>query len=252
MKTRYACTVGLAWLVRSVGIATFSCGAIGSSAPPKWNAAGVVQRADAVIVVAGPSTKRVYPGAPAPKMFGRDGDAPIHVYTTIDVLGGDVEIGSELVIVQPPGMEEHRFAPLVRGEALLFLRRMERNEVEELQANMPAWARELPNEVWTFVEQTYQWMNHVQFVTVARDAVDTHPRGVLVAQLNRYADVEPTKETIVAYVRGLVELRDAALENQPTPAAETLDVFQQDVVRAATEERAERERERQEAERQEE
>ena len=213
----------------------------GDPRPAAWRAGELTAEADLIVVVEGPILGRPYPLVPAPDSFARKGSSRVLQFAVVEPLFGDLNIGDEFAVINPAGLFEHVSMVILPGQSLLLLRELNEDESRHLRESMPRWARALPDRLWAFVETDYEWMSAVQLITYRGEEIDHRPRGRMVQELERLAGVEPTKDAIVAYIRGLVELRDAVLANEPTPAAETLDVFQQDVVRVAAEERERRE-----------
>jgi hypothetical protein len=214
----------------------------GGRLPPVWKASDVVAKSDLVAVVDGPCLENVYPRVRAPEVFGREGPARIFRFTLVEALHGNVAPGAEVIVVRPPThMKGH--APIIRGESLLFLRKLELTDVNVLRNNLPHWADDLPDDVWIMTEGQYQWMSWIQLKTVHvaspvhdEGEVDERLHSILVAQLVRFAGVEAEREAIVTYVQELLTLRQAVLAGAELPDEEDLDRFQKAVVQAAAKE----------------
>lgn len=220
--------------------------------PPDWNASKVIESSDLIAVIEGPSRAAF---VSAPDVFLRDGTAIIRRFTIIDILHGDLDQGTEIVVVQPPG-HMHGYANILPGQSLLFLRRMSQADVNHLreQRERPPswWDEDLGGEVWTFAwdrksihspdgpvpgPDGYQWMSWIQLKIIRPDGeIDEQPRSILAAQLTRFTGVEQEREAILTYVQGLVTLRQAVLAGAELSDEENLDRFQQAVMQGAVKE----------------
>lgn len=221
---------------------TASMNQAGGRLPPVWKASDVIANSDLVAVVDGPCLENVYPRVRAPEVFGREGPARIYRFTLVEALHGDVAPGAEVIVVKPP-THMKGYAPILRGESLLFLRKLELTDVNVLRNNLPHWADDLPDDVWIMTEGQYQWMSWIQLKTVHvaspvhdEGEVDERLRSILVTQLIRFAGVEAERVAILTYIQELVGIRQAVLAGAELPDEENLDRFQKAVVQGAVKE----------------
>lgn len=201
--------------------------------PPLWRAGACIYQAELVVVAEGTITPPG--GLNVPGIFKKDGEARTHRYVINEVVAGNAKAGDEIVLIQPPGGDMHSYAEILHGESLLLLRRVEPDTAQRLREAVPPWSRELPEELWTFVDETHQWMSWMQLnsIPVIGGDVDDRPRGILLAQLQQHANVEPTRRAVIDYFRELTELREITLVRGTEPAERQLDRFQREVVEAA-------------------
>ncbi len=205
-----------------------------------WKADEVLDASDVILL---PSISR-YRGEldiDDVSVFGLSGRARLRQIEVDHVLLGEGDdIAESLWIVEPPGRHAVRMPRIgSSGEYILFLRRLSRDDVAVLRKSAVAEfvAERIPDEVWTFThDMGNRWMSIISFsFTNAEGEVVDISYDVIRSQLERFAEISRDKESVVAYIKDLITLRDASERGEPVPAVEKLDLFQRMVVGAELE-----------------